>query len=44
MMEGQLLEGCEDVGDEDEAVGGLWWGLARGLIEDDVGGAELEGF
>jgi hypothetical protein len=47
VVEGQLLEGDQDVGDEDDLVGGIAWDqfqpLGR-LIEDHIGGAELEGF
>src|ERR1700761_4131416 len=54
MMQGQLLKGREDVGDENEPVGEIGGnrrdvrGLAGsaaigGFVDDGVGGAELEG-
>ena len=48
VVEGELLEGGKDVGDEDEVVGlvpgGFVGTLRGGFVDDGVGGAELEGF
>lgn len=47
VVEGKLLEGVEDVGDENELVAGIGWeeveGLARGFVDDGIGGAEFQG-
>jgi hypothetical protein len=41
MMQGELLQGSEDVGDEDETVGPAG---SRVLVDDGIGGALLQGF
>jgi len=48
MMEGELLEGCEDISNDDEAIGYIGGKIIEGLggrfVDDGVGGALFESF